>query len=78
MIYGGGTLWVYFNWEMYGISTDKTIGMVDPYYHPDSKSYCANNGLVYENEGNREGGSAISNGSSVTMAIVITYNLIYN
>ena len=52
---------------MYGISTDKTVGMVNPYYHLECKAYYAYDGNVYENGGNRAGECAISDGSSVTI-----------
>ena len=52
---------------MYGISTDKTVGMVNPYHHLEFKAYYAYNGHVWENGGGRAGGSAISDGSSVTI-----------
>ena len=52
---------------MYGISTDKTVGMLNPFHHLECKAYYAYNGLVYENGTQRASGSAISDGSSVTI-----------
>ena len=52
---------------MYGISTDKTVGMIRPYIYLECKAYYACNGRVFENGGQRAGGSAISDGSSVTI-----------
>ena len=43
------------------------MGMVNPYKHLEFKAYYAHSGYVRENGGGRAGGSAISDGSSVTI-----------
>ena len=52
---------------MYGISTDKTKGMHNPYNHAECKFYYARNGRVYYNGTYRTVGTAIHDGSIVTM-----------
>ena len=63
---------------MYGISTDKAIGINTPYSHAEGKSYYGANGRIYQNGGARVGGPVVHDGSTVTIvADLLNWRIIW-